>query len=89
MENKSLSIPVRTSSEVAIDGRRVHLSKTRADLKRKLCETSIDEAPIKYLKLRIEDLELQQEQLRVDKSWFDLEHELHQMSSKDHRATTR
>ena len=86
MENKSLSIPVRTSSEVAIDGRRVHLSKTRADLKRKLCETSIDEAPIKYLKLRIEDLELQQEQLRVDKSWFDLEHELHQMSSKDHQS---
>ena len=86
MENKSLSIPVRTSSRAAIDGHRLHLSKSRADLKRKLSETSIDEAPIKYRKLRIEDLELQQELLRVDKSWFDLEHELRQMSDKEHRT---
>ena len=85
MENKSLSIPVRTSSKAALHGRRLHLSKSRADLKHKLSETSIDEAPIKYRKLRIEDLELQQEQLRVDKSWFDLEYELRQMSSKDHQ----
>ena len=89
MDNKSLSIPVRTSSKAAIDGHRLHLSKSRADLKRKLSETSIDEAPIKYRKLRIEDLELQQEQLRVDKSWFDLEHELHQMSSEDHQENHR
>ena len=68
MENKSLSIPVRTSSKAAIDDRRVHLSKSRASLKRKLSETSIDDVPIPYRKLKIEDLELQQEQLKVDKS---------------------
>ena len=85
MENKCLLMPVRTSCKAAIDDRRVHLSESRANLKRKLSQTTIDEAPIHYRKLRIEDLELQQEQLRVDKSWFDLEYELHQMSSKEHQ----
>lgn len=89
MANQSLSIPVWTSSKAAIDGRRLHLSQSRADLKRKLSETSINDSPIKFRKLRIEDLELQQEQLRVDKSWLDYEHEQHHMSSKEHRSAHR
>ena len=85
IENKSLSVPIRTSSKAAIDHQRLHLQTSRADLKRKLSETSTDEAPTKYRKLRCDDLDLQQEESMLTESRLNLEHKLHQISNKNYR----
>ena len=86
MDNKSLSIPPRTSSIAAIQDHQLRLTRSQAELKRKLSETSFDQAPIQYRKLRIEELNLRQEEQMVQKSLFDLEHEQRRMNDKEHRT---
>lgn len=89
METASPSTPVRISSKRTIEDHRLHLTKSRADLKRKLSKVSFEKKPITYRKLRIEEMELQAEEQRVHKSWLDSEHEQRQITDSDHRKEHR
>ena len=89
MDQKSLLIPVRTSSKKAIEDTRLQLKKSRADLKRKLSKVSFEREPIAYRKLRMEEIDVQLEEERLHKSWLDLEREQRQVTDNDHRKEHR
>ena len=84
MEGEHPSVPPRASSKATIESRQLQLKQSRAEIERKLSELSYEETPIPYLKLKIEDLELQCEEQRVDKSRLDLEYEQYQLPNMDH-----
>ena len=79
-------IPERTSSKAAIEARSLHIQASRDELKRRLSQTSFEQAPIRHQKLRIEDLEFQREEQKVHKLWLDHEHELGHFSGSAHRS---
>lgn len=89
MDSKSPSIPPRASSIAAIQEHQLRLTRSQAELKHKLSETSFDQAPIRYRKLRIEELNLRQEEQMVQKSLFDLEHEQRRMNDTEYRTSHR
>ena len=89
MDSKSLSNPSRTSSIAAIQEHQLRLTRSQAESKRKLSETSFDQAPVRYRKLRIEELNLRQEEQMVQKSLIDLEHEQRRMDDTEHRTSHR
>ena len=86
MQRAAPVIPERTSSKAAIEARSLHIQASRDELKRRLSQTSFEQAPIRHQKLRIEDLELQREEQKVHKLWLDDEYELGNFSASAHRS---
>ena len=86
MDSKTLSIPPRTSSLAAIEEHQLRLTTSQAELKRKLSRTSFVQAPIEYRKLRIQELNLRQEEQMVQKSLFDLEHGQRRKNDAEYRT---
>ena len=93
MQNTTPEIPLRTSSRAAIYEHQLRLQKSRAELKRKLSGLSCEDAPIPYRRLKIEEIELQREELKVHKTWLDVEHGQKFLSDsdlkKEHRETNK
>ena len=82
-------VPIRTSSKNAIESHQARIKQSSADLKRKISETSFDQSPIAYRRLRIQQIELKVEEQKVHKSWLDLEHGKRLFTDNDHRKAHR
>jgi hypothetical protein len=70
MSNSRLAIPSRSSALAALEERRIKHAVSKADLKRKLL---LEEGTEKHIKLRIEGVELNKEELLIDNQRLDLE----------------
>ncbi|KAI9768415.1 MAG: hypothetical protein M1839_004112 [Geoglossum umbratile] len=69
------TIPVRQSSYAAIAHQRLRIQESRETLKRKLSETSLADGSREYVKLRIEELGLDREELRLEKKELEEDHD--------------
>ena len=79
-------IPIRDSSKREHwHQRQLTLRASKQDLKRKLSTISFSESPINYSRLKIEELEAEQDDERHQKRYLDLEFESKAITAKDFR----
>jgi hypothetical protein len=83
MSNSTPAIPSRGSSLAALEERRIKHTVSKADLKRKLSDKLLEEGTEKHIKLRIEGVELNKEELLIENQRLDLEK---QDNYVDHRV---
>jgi hypothetical protein len=83
MSNSRPAIPSRGSSLAALEERRIKHAVSKTDLKRKLSDKSLEEGIEKHIKLRIEDVELNKEELLIENQRLDLEKQDNRI---DHRV---
>ncbi|KAH0556019.1 hypothetical protein GP486_006041 [Trichoglossum hirsutum] len=78
-------IPLRYFSLAAIEDARLKNKASRQDLKRKLSDTSLIEGSERYLKLRIEEVELEREDLELERDRMDWEMNEKKLDEKVYR----
>ena len=79
MSSPNVNIPTRISSQ------RLHFTQSRAELAIKLSDVSLDKYPTQHRKLRIEDLQIQVEEVRFHKMWLDNKYQQRQLDDSNHR----
>jgi hypothetical protein len=83
MSNSRPEIPSRGSSLAALEERRFKQAVSKTDLKRKLLDKLLEEGTETHIKLRIEDIKLDREDLFIENQRLDLEKQAHCI---DHRV---
>ncbi|KAM0802259.1 hypothetical protein BDR22DRAFT_887507 [Usnea florida] len=83
VNRKGLSIHPRNSDTATIQKHQPRLTGSQPELKRKLSETSFDQASIQYRKSMIEEMNLRQEEM-VQKSLFDMEYDQRRIKNTEH-----
>ncbi|KAI9767050.1 MAG: hypothetical protein M1839_004640 [Geoglossum umbratile] len=80
---------MRFSSIAAVEEQRLKLRTSQQDLKRKLSVTSLERGSGKHIRLQIEEVTLEQEELKLNKAQFDLEAGQNRIDHKVHRNACR
>ncbi|MCJ1258541.1 hypothetical protein MMC24_006374 [Lignoscripta atroalba] len=84
-----LEIPVRLSSRAALKEQTVRITSSRAELKRKLSDSSLAEGSVHCVKLRIADTEAEKEEQELHKTWLDLEEADRNLNDEEYRSAQR
>lgn len=74
MAPPNLVIPERTSSKHALQERKLYLTESRTNLKRKLESISAESSPIEYQKCKIQDIQTEIEEHELHNNWLDFEY---------------
>lgn len=88
MASKNITIPERISSKFVLE-KSIRLRERRSELKRKLASTSFESSPIAYQKLKIEEIETEIDEEKLNKLSLDIEHGEKKLSDNDYRKAQR
>lgn len=88
MASKNITIPERTSSKFVLE-KSIRLRESRSELKRKLASTSFESSPIAYQKLKIEEIETEIDEEKLNKLSLDIEHGEKKLTDNDYRKAQR
>ncbi|KAL8774780.1 MAG: hypothetical protein Q9209_000719 [Squamulea sp. 1 TL-2023] len=89
MAAPSFQIPDRTSSKADHRERQLKLQSSKANLKRKLSTISFEHDPRPYTKLKIEEVEVDIEEQKLEKEWLDMEKDEKKLRDKDYQLGHR
>ncbi|KAI9772640.1 MAG: hypothetical protein M1840_000234 [Geoglossum simile] len=82
-------IPHRHSSLAVLEDMRLKNKASRQDLKRKLSDATLEEEPERCLKLRIEQIEFEQEDLELERDRMDWEMNQNKLDEKIYRKAQK
>lgn len=88
MASKHITIPDRTSSKFVLE-KSLRLRESRSELKRKLASTPFESSPIAFQKLKIEEIQTEIDEERLNKEFLDIEHGEQKLTDNDYRKAQR
>jgi hypothetical protein len=86
MAPRIITIPERRSSDHVLEElnkQRLQLKESKDELKRKLSIVSFESSPLEYRRLKIDGLEMEIAEKRLERSWVDMEHQDQNLSDTE------
>ena len=83
------NIPDRSSSLNQWNSKQLQIKQSQDNLKRKLSSISVEDSPIEYQKVRLQQLEADEDEQRHLKQWCELEHQARHLTDSQHKKAQK